>query len=39
VQALHRLGRTAASDRAIDELLRSHPQSLYADDAKALRSR
>ncbi|MBX7081893.1 MAG: tetratricopeptide repeat protein [Nannocystaceae bacterium] len=39
VQALHALGRAAASDRAIDELLRAHPLSVYADDAKALRSR
>jgi tetratricopeptide (TPR) repeat protein len=39
VQALQRLGRASALDRAVDDLLAHHPHTVYADDARALRSR
>lgn len=37
VEALHRMGRRGARDRAIDALLRAHPHTVYAVKAKALR--
>ncbi|MBK8235098.1 MAG: hypothetical protein IPK74_06060 [Deltaproteobacteria bacterium] len=36
IQALHALGRVAARDRAIDELAREHPRSVYLTKARAL---
>ncbi|HWB80459.1 MAG TPA: tetratricopeptide repeat protein [Nannocystaceae bacterium] len=38
VQALKRLARASALDRAIDDLLAHHPHTVYADDARSLRS-
>jgi hypothetical protein len=37
VEALQRLGKKGARDRAIDRLLAEHPHSVYAPKAKALR--
>lgn len=39
VRALDRLGKTSARDRAIDQLLAAHPQSIYAGEAKTMRAR
>jgi hypothetical protein len=39
VEALHRMGKKSARDRAIDRLLAAHPHSVYAPKAKTLRGR
>jgi hypothetical protein len=37
VEALHRMGKKSARDRAIDRLLAAHPNTVYAPKARALR--
>jgi TolA-binding protein len=39
VEALQRMGKKSARDKAIDKLLAAHPHSVYAPKAKALRGR